>query len=147
MSWLSCAVLLVVVGCTVALNKESATWTRGLSAAVAFLGVSVATTTFRVELRLSSDTMVARNHIRKRVIPLERVTAVRSRVTATPLTRGVGWGQLEVDEYETRPFRIAATTGQKPETICSIVTVLASLAPSLRCDVDRTMFPTLRMKA
>lgn len=145
-SWLSCGALLMGIGFATALDRTSASWTRILSATAVLFGALVITRACRVEVKLAGDRIVVRNYVRRHVVPLRSVRAVRSRVTVTPGTRSVAWGQLEILRYDNKRLRVAATTGQKPEVICDIVTCLGSVVPNLRCDVDRTVFPTLGSK-
>jgi hypothetical protein len=141
-SWLALGALLAAFGATVAIAPTSSTEMFVGVACISF-AVLVAATTLRVSATVRDDELVVRNRLRTFRVDVADLAEVASRVVQTPMTRAMGWGQIELRDGEGRRVRVVASTGLTRPLLHRFLAELQSRAPAATVTVDERVFPTV----
>lgn len=143
-SWLGLAGLLMIVGLTTAAATSGGSTTSVVfGVALAVAGLSIGVLSLRVAAWIDRSGIRVRNRLRSYEARWDDVIEVRSRVTGTPMTRGMGWGQLEFSKRNGVKIPVAASTGIKPPVLQRLLDVMRDVSAGPHLKVDTSSFPTL----
>jgi hypothetical protein len=143
LSWLALSALLAGIGLATALSNSSGTGRMAIGFVLVAVGLACGVRACRVAVVTTADEVYVRNLFRSFRVPLAELAELRSRVVGTPLTRVVGWGQLELRDRRGTSIPIAATTGMRHDDLAEFIRALTPDGALLERNVDDSVFPTV----